>query len=197
MVKSRVQIHRKSASFLRSFKLSTPNSPTLLTPPIRNVRHEKKTPFEFLNPNGRVPAITDPNTGITLWESSAIIEYLAATYDKSSKLTYTSSPEKYYVSQWLYFQVSGQGPYFGQTAWFHKFHSEQVERRRRGMRSSTIADLSFVAWNMMVPFIFGDQAEELQIEKNYPRYFKWNQKLIERPAVKKIVQDKQKAMSGH
>lgn len=30
-----------------------------------------KTPeFEKLNPNGRTPAIEDPNTGITLWEVS-------------------------------------------------------------------------------------------------------------------------------
>ena len=36
----------------------------------------KKTPFTDVNPNGRVPAIEDPNTGITLWESGAIIQYL-------------------------------------------------------------------------------------------------------------------------
>jgi len=28
----------------------------------------KKPDFEKLNPNGRTPAIEDPNTGITLWE---------------------------------------------------------------------------------------------------------------------------------
>ena len=70
----------------------------------------KKAPFEKLNPNGRVPVIIDPNTNITLWESGAIIEYLVATYDKSASLTYTSTPEKFYVSQWLHFQMSGQGP---------------------------------------------------------------------------------------
>lgn len=86
----------------------------------------KKPPFEKLNPNGRVPAIEDPNTGITLWESGAIIEYLVETYDKSNSLTYTQSPEKYEVKQWLHFQMSGQGPYFGQGAWFMKFHPEKL-----------------------------------------------------------------------
>lgn len=30
----------------------------------------KKDPYTSVNPNGRVPAIHDPNTGITLWEVS-------------------------------------------------------------------------------------------------------------------------------
>jgi len=78
----------------------------------------KKEPFESVNPNGRVPAIEDPNTGITLWESGAIIEYLLETYDTTHEFSYTSSPEKYLQQSWLHLQVSGQGPYFGQRAWF-------------------------------------------------------------------------------
>jgi glutathione S-transferase len=61
---------------------------------------------------------------------------------------------------------------------------------------STYADLSFVTWDMMIPWIFGDEAEGLQIEKNYPSYYAWNQRLMQRPSVQKISQDKQKAMSG-
>jgi len=87
----------------------------------------KKPPFEKVNVNGRVPAIGDPNAGITLWESGAIIEYLQETYDKNNTLNYTSSPHKYYVKQWLHFQMSGQGPYFGQAAWFTKFHPEELK----------------------------------------------------------------------
>jgi glutathione S-transferase len=49
---------------------------------------------------------------------------------------------------------------------------------------------------MMVPWIFGDETEGLQIEKNYPSYHAWNQRLMRRPAVQKIIQDKQKAMSA-
>jgi glutathione S-transferase len=61
---------------------------------------------------------------------------------------------------------------------------------------STYADLSFVTWDMMVPWIFGDEAGSLEIEKNYPSYHAWNQRLMQRPSVQKIGQDKQKAMSG-
>lgn len=74
----------------------------------------------------RLPAIDDPNTGITIWESGAIIEYLVETYDKDSRLTFTTVPEKYHAKQFLHFQMSGQGPYFGQAVWFSEWHSEKL-----------------------------------------------------------------------
>lgn len=197
----------------------------------------KKDPYEKICVNGRVPAIEDPNTGVTLWESGAIIEYLAETYDTKHALSFGSSPEKYYVKQWLHFQMSGQGPYFGQAAWFAKFHSEQIESakdryfdqvkrvysvldkalqgkqylvgdkwyvenkseflRTELTHSSTIADLSFITWDMMIPWIFGDRSGELDFEKNYPAYFAWNQRLMARPAVKKVIADKQAVNAAH
>lgn len=78
----------------------------------------KQEPYTSVNPNGRVPAIEDPNTGITLWESSAIIDYLLETYDKSNSLQYTSGPEKFLQKSWMALQISGQGPYYGQRVWF-------------------------------------------------------------------------------
>jgi len=76
----------------------------------------KKEPYESINPNGRVPAIQDPNTGIKLWESGAIIEYLIETYDKEHKISFDfGTKESYEAKQWLFYQVSGQGPYFGQA----------------------------------------------------------------------------------
>jgi glutathione S-transferase len=70
----------------------------------------KQEPYTLLNPNGRLPTIEDPNTGMTLWESGAIIEYLIETYDKEKKLSIDSSPEKFQIKQFLHFQMSGQGP---------------------------------------------------------------------------------------
>lgn len=77
----------------------------------------KKPEFLTINPNGRMPAIYDPNTDLTLWESGAIVEYLIEKYDTDQKLSFApGSAESFHAKQWLFFQVSGQAPYFGQAA---------------------------------------------------------------------------------
>ncbi|EEQ83278.1 hypothetical protein RJZ56_004404 [Blastomyces dermatitidis] len=87
----------------------------------------KKPTFTSINPNGRIPALHDPNTGITIWESGAIIEYLISTYDKERKLSFEpGTAEHWHSIQWLHFQVSGQGPYFGQASWFQNYHPEKL-----------------------------------------------------------------------
>lgn len=87
----------------------------------------KNPEYVAINPNGRVPAIHDPNTDLTLWESGAIIEYLIERYDTKHRLSFTpGSSESYHAKQWLYFQVTGQGPYYGQAVWFKRYHPEQV-----------------------------------------------------------------------
>jgi glutathione S-transferase len=87
----------------------------------------KKPAYLAINPNGRLPAIGDPNTGITLWESDAIVEYLIDRYDPTHNLSFPrDSTESYHAKQWLFFQVSGQGPYYGQVSWFKAFHAEKV-----------------------------------------------------------------------
>jgi glutathione S-transferase len=152
----------------------------------------KKAPFETkINPNGRVPAITDPNTDITLWESGAIIEYLVETYDKDSTLNYTTFPEKYLLKQWLHFQMSGQGPYFGQAAWFNVLIPEKIpyamtrykdhvirvldvlNRALEGKQylvgdKCTYADLSFLTWDANLPWLFGEEYASLEVETKYP-----------------------------
>lgn len=79
------------------------------------IRHDevKQEPYTSLNPNGRVPALKDPNTGIVIWESGAIIEYLVENYDVEHKISHSESQKKWHERQFLHFQMSGQGPYFG------------------------------------------------------------------------------------
>ena len=110
----------KVAIFLKELGLPHEITPTQFS-------EVKKPEYLAVNPNGRLPAIHDPNTGITLWESGAIIEYLMERYDTKHRLSFApGTPEAYHAKQWLYFQASGQGPYYGQAVWFKKYHPEQL-----------------------------------------------------------------------
>ena len=87
----------------------------------------KKPEYVAINPNGRIPAIYDPNTDITLWESGAILEYLIELYDKKHQLSFApGTAESWHAKQWLYFQATGQGPYYGQSIWFKRYHAEKI-----------------------------------------------------------------------
>ncbi|PYI11237.1 putative glutathione S-transferase 1 [Aspergillus sclerotiicarbonarius CBS 121057] len=87
----------------------------------------KQPPYTSINPNGRLPALHDPNTNLTIWESGAIIQYLISRYDNTHKISFPEGTnENYLTAQWMFFQASGQGPYFGQASWFKKFHPERV-----------------------------------------------------------------------
>ncbi|KAF2219590.1 glutathione S-transferase [Elsinoe ampelina] len=182
-----------------------------------------KDPYEKMNPNGRTPTIEDPNTGITLWESGAIIEYLVETYDKNGDFTFTSSPEKFQLKQWLHFQMSGQGPYFGQKMWFTYYHSEKlpsaIERYEKEIKrvvgvidmhlkstgseylvgnKYTYADLSFIPWFNLVPYALQQPEVEKEFEKDYPTYYAWWKKVKGRPAITKTLNDQAEAMKkGH
>lgn len=65
----------------------------------------KKPEFLAVNPNGRMPALHDPNTNLTIWESGAIIEYLVDKYDTQQKISFApGSNDSYLARQWLFFQ---------------------------------------------------------------------------------------------
>jgi len=50
----------------------------------------------------------------------------------------------------------------------------------------------------MLPWLFGDDFVKMEIEKNYPNYKAWNERLLARPAVQKVIKAKQEAMAaGH
>ena len=94
--------------------------------------NEQMSPeFLSLNPNNKIPAIIDPNgpggAPLPLFESGAILTYLA---DKSGQLLPRSAAARYQCLQWLFFQVGGVGPMFGQLGFFHKFAGREWEDKR-------------------------------------------------------------------
>lgn len=90
----------------------------------------KSPEFLSLNPNNKIPAIIDPNGPdgpIGLWESGAILIYLA---EKTGKLIGSNAAEKAQIIKWLMFQMGGVGPMFGQMGFFIKFAGKDIEDPR-------------------------------------------------------------------
>ncbi|KAH7268149.1 hypothetical protein MRS44_011566 [Fusarium solani] len=181
------------------------------------VDNPKQDWFLALNPNGRVPALTDPNNdNFTIWESGAIVEYLVELYDKQGKLTVEDSRGKWALRQYLHFQMSGQGPYFGQAVWFHRCPDDIPIAKQRYIGQTvrvfevletilkgreylvgdkcTYADLSFVPWNrvaLYAPFFNEVLWEQYKVEEKFPNFLAWHQRLSARPAVKKAYSESQ------
>ena len=96
------------------------------------MKDENKTPeFLSLNPNGKIPAILDPDgpdgKPIGLFESGAILLYLA---DKTGRLIPTDPAERWETIAWVFFQMGGVGPMFGQVGFFHKFAGREIADKR-------------------------------------------------------------------
>ena len=96
-----------------------------------NTNDQSSPEFTSLSPNNKIPAIIDPNgpdgAPLPLFESGAILLYLA---EKSGALLPRASAARYQCLQWVFFQVGGIGPMFGQLGFFHKFAGREWEDKR-------------------------------------------------------------------
>ncbi|KAL6918821.1 hypothetical protein FSST1_002847 [Fusarium sambucinum] len=179
-----------------------------------NFTDVKKEPYVSLNPNGRLPAIVDPNTDMKLWESGAIVNYLIEQYDQAErKISYADLQQKNQLLQWLFFQVSGQAPYYGQASWFSRFHPEKLQsaidryvgeiHRVNGVLEKvlssrewlvgdkcTYADLSFLAWQRWAPRYAGED-----IYEKFPKVAAWVKRMEVRSTVQKVYNDQDKAIA--
>ncbi|MEO0937244.1 MAG: glutathione S-transferase N-terminal domain-containing protein [Pseudomonadota bacterium] len=83
---------------------------------------QKAPAFLALSPNGRMPAIVDPDgpdgAPISVFESGAILQYLA---EKTGQFGGATARERIAVTEWLMWQMGGLGPMAGQTHHFWKY----------------------------------------------------------------------------
>jgi len=87
-------------------------------------KEQKEDWFLKVNPNGRIPAITDHDNGdFNLGESGAILLYLAERFGKFIPL---DQKKRYEVIQWVMFQMSGVGPMQGQANVFYRYAPEKI-----------------------------------------------------------------------
>jgi GST-like protein len=165
--------------------------------------------FLSLNPNGKIPAIIDPDgpggKPFGLFESGAILLYLA---EKTGKLLPADPARRYEAIQWVFFQMAALGPMFGQLGYFHKFAGREIEDKRPLERyraeskrllgvletrlsgkewimgeDYTIADISMLGWvRNLVGFYGAGELVEFDTFKNVPA---WLERGLARPAVQR------------
>ena len=164
--------------------------------------------FLSLNPNGKIPAIIDPDgpggKPLALFESGAILFYLA---EKTGQFLPADPARRYETLQWVMFQMGGMGPIFGQVGFFNKFAGKAIEDKRpleryvaesarvlgvldgrlEGrdwvMDDYSIADISMLGWvRNLIGFYEARDLVGFDTLKNVPA---WLERGLVRPAVQR------------
>jgi GSH-dependent disulfide-bond oxidoreductase len=173
-------------------------------------KNETWTPaFLSLNPNGKIPAILDPDgpdgKPFALFESGAILIYLA---EKSGKFLPADARLRIETIQWVMFQMAAIGPMFGQLGFFFKFAGKDFEDKRPLERyraetqrllgvletrlagrdwimgaDYTIADMAIVGWvRSLIGFYGAGDIVAYDSLKHVPA---WLERCLARPAVQR------------
>jgi GSH-dependent disulfide-bond oxidoreductase len=174
--------------------------------PVNIGRGEQFEPgFQAISPNGRMPAIIDPEgpdgQPMSIFESGAILQYLGL---KSGQFYPQDVRARTQIDQWLFWQVGGLGPMAGQTHHFRQYAPAMIKDQRQiayGVRRYTdethrlygvldrrLADREFVAgdysiadmaiWPWILPTHQGQDLAE------FPNLAAWMDRVGARPAVK-------------
>ncbi len=166
-----------------------------------------KPEFLKISPNNRMPAIVDPDgpggAPISVFESGAILQYLGR---KSGKFYPKDERERVKVDEWLFWQMAGIGPMFGQVSHFTNYApllvddpskleyslaryrnemnrlfgvlDRQLEGRDFVAGAYSIADMALYPW-LKAGVVFGQDMSP------FPRVAAWLERLAARPGVQR------------
>ncbi len=169
--------------------------------PVDLTANEQKSPeYLAINPNGRIPAIIDTDSDISIFESGAIMIYLAEKY---GQFLPTGAKGRTEVIQWLMFQMSGIGPMMGQANVFYRYFPkkipEAIERyqnevkRLFGVLDKHLQDREYLAGDYSI----ADMANWCWVHTHnwsgvditpFNNLKRWNDQIGQRPAVIKGIQ---------
>lgn len=171
--------------------------------PVNIGKGEQFTPeFLKISPNNRMPTIVDhePVGGggpLAVFESGAILEYLAEKYGKFLPKDVRG---KYEVLQWVYWQMGGLGPMSGQANHFRNYAADKIAyainrytdevNRLYGVMNIQLADREYLAgaysiadmisWPWVV--IYERMGQDL---KEFPHLKRWFETMEARPGVER------------
>lgn len=171
---------------------------------LRHVRIEKgeqrQPEFLQLNPHGRIPVLVDEDTGVVVFESAAILLYLA---EKTQRLLPTDPQQRWAAITWLMFHASSTGPILGQRVHYEIFDKQSdpaVAQRFRTLTEQafatldnqlkdnywlagntfSIADIATFGWMHIAHLIAFDFSQ-------FSHLSAWHQRMAERPAVQRGI----------
>lgn len=166
--------------------------------PVHIGRDEQFAPeFLAIAPNNKIPAIVDHDTGVSIFESGAIMVYLA---EKTGRFLPTEVAARAQAMQWLMWQMGGFGPMLGQAHFFIKnnpglsppaeerFHKEAMRLYgvldRQLARSEHVAGAYSIADIAIFPWAARHDWHRIDLTQ-FPHVLRWYRALVERPAVQK------------
>ena len=164
---------------------------------LRPVSLDKKEQFSpevtALSPNNKIPAIYDHETGLSLFESGAILIYLS---EKTGKL----GGDRWDTLQWLMWQMGGVGPMLGQAHHFlfynpgkapyaeTRYHGEA--ERLYGVLNARLDGREFMAGDYSIadiatwPWIARFERQQIDLHA-FPNVLDWYRRIAARPAVQR------------
>lgn len=153
--------------------------------------------FLRISPNNRMPAIVDDVTEISIFESGAILMYLA---EKSGQYMPGEIGPRYEVLQWLFWQMGGLGPMAGQLSHFVNYapeHNPYAHERYKneydrllGVMNTRLADRDCLAGDYSIadmasfPWVAGYKRFGTDLD-NFSHLRRWFDTLKSRPAVRR------------
>ena len=167
-----------------------------------NISKGEQFDAEFLkiSPNNKMPAIIDnspvePGAPISIFESGAILQYLA---EKTGRFLPFELRGRTEVVQWLFWQMGGLGPMLGQNLHFGQYAPEKIpyaiERyvnetnRLFQVLDKRLTDREFITDDYSIadiasyPWVFKHPFLQMGLE-DFPNVNRWFQSIAQRPAI--------------
>ena len=156
-------------------------------------REQFSEDFSKISPSNKIPVIVDKNNNQTVFESGAILLYLAQKYNK-----FINEENYWEIIQWVFFQMAYVGPMLGQAhqyLFYNQGKSKFAEEKTKGYAKHiydildkrlsekeyfsneySIADIAIWPWTA--------RFERHQVDlNNYPNVLRWYLQISKRPAV--------------
>lgn len=144
-------------------------------------KNEQKEPwFLAINPNGRIPALKDPNRNdFCVFETASIILYLEKHYDPKHVFSWSDEGDgvdkRTEILNWIFFVHGGVGPMMGQSNHFVRYAPEDIPYGKNRYMTETkrlfqVLDIRLKDHDWLV----GDKYSIADINA-YPwlQYYKW------------------------